>query len=128
MNEHKKLLPRLGGYLILLIVAFLLLRGWRTSLAGETAVSPTPTTPVSETTTTRQPTNSDGQQLTLDALPVISDTALSPDINPQTYQGTLPTASPKNSASPPKPSSVATPTSAKNPAYCKPMLNSSSYP
>ena len=93
MNEHKTFLPRLGGYLILLIAAFLLFRGWRASLAeGETAVSPPPftTTTNDPINTTRQPTTSDGQQLTLDALPVISDTALSPDINPQTYQGTLP--------------------------------------
>ncbi len=94
MNENRNIWPRLGGYLILLIAAFLLFRGWRSSLAeGGTAVSPSATaltTPSSSIDTIRQPSLSDGQQLTLDALPVISDTALSPAVNPQTYQGTLP--------------------------------------
>ena len=93
MNEQKPLpWQRLGGYAILLLAAFLLLLGWRSSLAETTADSSlaTNTTIANSLQTTRQPVSIDGELLTLDALPVISDTALSPDAVPQTYQGTLP--------------------------------------
>ena len=90
MNENKNLWPRLGGYLILLIVIFWLLRGWRASVVEGTAVSSTTSTTNTPIATTRQPATNDGQQLTLDALPVISDTALYPEANPQTFQGKQP--------------------------------------
>ena len=93
MNEPKPLpLQRLGGYVILLLAAFLLLLGWRSSLAETTAdlSSDTNALLVGSLETTRQPGATDGELLTLDALPVISDTALSPNSIPQTYQGSLP--------------------------------------
>lgn len=93
MNEQKPLpWQRLGGYIILLLAAFLLLLGWRSSLAETTAVSSmtTDTNAANSLQATRQPVSTDGELLTLDALPIISDTALSPDAIPQTYQGTLP--------------------------------------
>jgi LysM repeat protein len=93
MNEPKSFpLQRLGGYVILLLAAFLLLLGWRSSLAESSADTSAEanTTLAGSLETTRQPVTTDGEQLTLDALPVISDTAISPDAIPQTYQGSLP--------------------------------------
>jgi len=93
MNEPKSFpLQRLGGYVILLLAAFLLLLGWRSSLA-ESSADPSAeanSTLAGALETTRQPVTTDGEQLALDALPVISDTAISPDAIPQTYQGSLP--------------------------------------
>ena len=98
-EEARTLLRRLGGHVVLLVVAALLFVGWRTSLAGNGSdASPLATADVAVVAPDATPVGSvpeveDGLSLaadTLGELPVISDSSLAPAPNPHTYQGQLP--------------------------------------
>ena len=96
-EEEKTWLRRLGGHVVLLVVAVLLFVGWRTSLAGNGGASPIATADaaiaVLDATPLGTTPGAEGDLPPADGLgelPVISDSSLAPAPNPHTYQGQLP--------------------------------------
>lgn len=100
MNESKPARTRYTGYLLLVVVAALILAGWRFGVVGGAATESTTAeegaavaaflTPEARTeaTSLEGPTTLDIAAVA--DIPVIEDAGLSPDANPLTYQGKLP--------------------------------------
>lgn len=102
MKENKKVLERVGGYLILLVATLMLLWGWRISRSamldsatteGDPSAS---TNPGSILEVTPFVLSIDERDVTptaafvTSALPVLTDDSLVPAFNPHTYQGQQP--------------------------------------
>ena len=130
-------MQRLGGIIVLLLAAVLLLLGLRMGVeAEEGSRQETAATPAAQSTAVSAPSASDAIAIPLDvtkeAIPVLSDNALAPAPVPVTFQGKRPhhefetytvharrhplRASLINMASRPRRCSVATPSSARNQA------------
>lgn len=98
MEEGRNWLRRLGGHVVLLLVAVLLFVAWRTSLAGNGRSDSPVATPNTALTVangtqvgpTPVPEDSLPPAGSLGELPVISDTSLVPAPNPHTYRGQPP--------------------------------------
>jgi murein DD-endopeptidase MepM/ murein hydrolase activator NlpD len=98
MDDENNPLQRLGGHLILLLVSFLLIVGWRTSLMSGS--SPSASEPiVAEPTVADIPVEATPQfeepdaptvNLPLEELPLITDVSIMPAPVPHTYQGQMP--------------------------------------
>ncbi|PID86233.1 MAG: hypothetical protein CSB13_04035 [Chloroflexi bacterium] len=105
MEDERNHWQRDGGYLVILVVVILLFFGWRIGLAGngevgtsegETAVSTGLNTdassaqPVLDGTAATTGEQAPIYDFTNGDVPVISDTGLSPQLDPHTYEGKLP--------------------------------------
>jgi LysM repeat protein len=100
MADNDNPLQRLGGHIILVLSAALLIVGWRTSLDGgaddpvsllPTAVPTVPVTLAAQETQVPDPVEtSSSPGIPLGELPVLSDISLAPDPIPFTFQGELP--------------------------------------
>lgn len=99
MNESQNTLQRIGGYLVLLVVALMLLLAWRTSLAGgagsplTAAVTANATVISAEVTPVFLETEEEplaNVETAAGAVPVLSDNSLAPALDPHTYEGKKP--------------------------------------
>ena len=95
MKQMLKLIQRMGGPTLLVVLAVLVFVGWRTSaaLSGDTAVfEDAASTMTTAATTTPRPGQTAVPTLPFspDSVPVITDDALAPAPVPLTYQGQIP--------------------------------------
>lgn len=92
MKQKENLFQRLAGHLVLLLLAAMLLIGWRASRApGAMAGAGATAVPFLDTTTAEL-SAADGAAISAmdEPLPVLSDDSLAPAPVPRTYQGKLP--------------------------------------
>lgn len=98
MKEERNVLQRYAGYLLVILVAALLLVGWRMAMAAqdEGAAQETADSPSAAQTAEATPatvSSDTGDTIVLDGtgpVPVLSDNTISPAPVPQTYKGQQP--------------------------------------